>query len=455
MTTGNVLDVESVVAAIDDALGERVIVTGSLPAMGGDLDLLVGDEQARRIPEVLAAHGFRPRGRSVPPIRLATQQWVRIEGCSAMAVDLNPVRRWGLTREEERALVAEATTISGFRHLARPSAHHAVLILARRLATGTLPRQRLAKLARAVEEDPLAWQRAQERAGAWGVRTALPALRRLYDQGQSPSLAQRARARFEVAAGPGLPGVAARARAKLSAAMPRSPVVVGFSGLDGSGKSSQVKALTALVEQLDVAVVVEWKPLGHNSSIQAIRRVIKRVLAAVNKWDAGQLDKSKRPGQSLIAGANPALLGGRQNAMLTHVWATVVGLASAGHYRTVVLRHAGSGKLIVFDRFALDTVAQLRFFYGSQHRFAFQRALIRLVCPTPMAAWLLDVPGEVALARKPEQYDLAQLKQQEHLLREEAARLGVIRLDGTRPMADLCHEIATEVWERMGGEGHP
>jgi thymidylate kinase len=455
VTTGNLLDIESVLAAIDNALGERVIVTGSLPTMGGDLDLLVTEEQERRIPELLAAEGFRPRRRTVPPTRLATQQWVRIEGCSALAVDLNPMRRWGLPPDEERALHADATPISGFSHLAQPSAHHVLLILARRLATGNLPHRRLAKLGRAVQAEPLAWQRAEDRASAWRVRTSLPALRRLHEGGQLPTRAERARARLEVAAGAGLSGVASRALAKLSAAMPRSPLVVGFSGLDGSGKSSQVKALTMLARQLDVAVVSEWKPLGHNSSIRRIRKAIKRVIVAAKKWDAEQLDRSKRPGQSLIAGANPALLGGRQNAALTHLWATMVCLASAGHYRMVVLRHAGSGRLIVFDRFALDTMAQLRFFYGAQRGFAFQRALIRMLCPTPMAAWLLDVPGEVALARKPEQYDLAQLKQQENLLREEAARLGVTRLDGTRPMAELCQEIATEVWERMGGERHP
>ncbi len=55
----------------------------------------------------------------------------------------------------------------------------------------------------------------------------------------------------------------------------------------------------------------------------------------------------------------------------------------------------------------------------------------------------------MALARKPEQYDLPQLKQQETLLRQEADRLGVTRLDGTRPMAELTQHIATQIWERM------
>jgi thymidylate kinase len=443
------LDSRSVVAAIDEACEENVIVTGALPPHGRDLDLLVSEEQARRLPEVLAKHGFLPRGPKVPPRRSAGKQWVLIEGCSALAVDLNPVRRWGLPAAQERALMADAVPVEGFRHLARPSPHHMILIMARRLATGGLSPGRLGKLTAAVGQDPLAWEQAQERAMAWGVRAALPVLRRMYEGGPPPTRAERARALAEVTKAAGVGGAVARAGGKLAAALPRRARVVGFSGLDGSGKSSQIRALTSLLEQLDVAVVAEWKPLGHNASIRTTRRVIKHAYARLRGLDARQLDQLKKPGRSLIAGANPALLGGRQNAAVTHIWSTVVCLASAGHYRMVTLRHTGSGRLVLFDRFALDTTAQLRFFYGPDHRFGLQRTLVRILCPAPIAAWLLEVPGEVALARKPEQYDLPQLKQQESLLRQEADRLGVTRLDGTRPMTELTQHLATQIWERM------
>jgi thymidylate kinase len=443
------LDAGTVVSAIDEVLDSTVIVTGALPPDGRDLDLLVSDEQGRRLPEILAAKGFLARGRKVAPRRLVTQQWVRIEGSSALAVDLNPISRWQLPGQEQEALAAEAVPIVGLEHFARPSAHHVILIMARRLGAGTLSARRLEKLRTAVEQDPRAWQRAGQRASAWGVTGALPVLRRLSEGGAWPTRSERARAVLEVTRSAGLAGTVSKTARRLSAATPVRPQVVGFSGLDGSGKSSQVRALLSTLEQLDVAVVAHWKPLGHNASIRTVRRVVKRTYAAARGWDAGQLDRSKQPGRSLVAGTNPALLGGRQNSLLTHAWATIVCLVSAGHYRMVALRYSGSGRLIVFDRFALDTTAQLRFFYGPEHDFGLQRALIRTICPTPIAAWLLEVPGEVALARKQEQYDLAQLKEQEGLLHEEAERLGVTRLDGTRPTAELSEYIATEVWERM------
>ncbi len=189
MLPEGLLDARSIVAAIDEALDENVIVTGALPPQGRDLDFLVSDEQARRLPGILAAHGFLPRGRDVAPHRSAGQQWVKIEGCSALAVDLNPMRRWGLPPAEEHALVADAVPMAGFDHLVRPSAHHTILIMARRLATGALSARRLGKLAAAIEEDPLAWKRAEERARAWGVQAALLLLRRVHEGG--PELGPR------------------------------------------------------------------------------------------------------------------------------------------------------------------------------------------------------------------------------------------------------------------------
>ena len=87
MLSEGLLDVSSIVAAIDEALDETVIVTGALPPQGRDLDLVVSDEQARRLPQILAAHGFLARGRKVAPRRLASQQWVKIEGSAALAVE--------------------------------------------------------------------------------------------------------------------------------------------------------------------------------------------------------------------------------------------------------------------------------------------------------------------------------------------------------------------------------
>ena len=61
---------------------------------------------------------------------------MRFAQCTAEPVDVVPAGEWGLPPAEEEALFAEARTLEGLERLARPAPHHALLILARRLARG-------------------------------------------------------------------------------------------------------------------------------------------------------------------------------------------------------------------------------------------------------------------------------------------------------------------------------
>jgi thymidylate kinase len=116
-----------------------------------------------------------------------------------------------------------------------------------------------------------------------------------------------------------------------------------------------------------------------------------------------------------------------------------------------VLRHRGSGKILIFDRYTLDASAQLRYFYGSRHEFRVQKWLVRRISPKPARSYLLVVPPEVVHARKDDmQYSLAELSEQAGLLAEEADRCSIPKLDGTRPLDELREQIAREVWSSAG-----
>ena len=61
---------------VDAAAPARVLVFGSLPGSGRDLDLLVRDADLPPIEQALAREGFRNRG----------DEWVRFRDCTADAV---------------------------------------------------------------------------------------------------------------------------------------------------------------------------------------------------------------------------------------------------------------------------------------------------------------------------------------------------------------------------------
>src|SRR5947209_20292518 len=85
--------------ALDAALDAPVLVIGSLPPDGRDLDLLVRDVAS--LESSLAAAGFRRDG----------EGWT---GPAGYAVEPVPAERWALPGAELDALFAAARTIDGY-----------------------------------------------------------------------------------------------------------------------------------------------------------------------------------------------------------------------------------------------------------------------------------------------------------------------------------------------------
>ena len=107
---------------------------------------------------------------------------------------------------------------------------------------------------------------------------------------------------------------------------------------------------------------------------------------------------------------------------------------------------------MICDRYTLDSAAHLRFRYGPERSLRFQSRLIRLVSPRPLRSYFLDVPAPTAYARKTERYSVEDLALLAQLYREERAWLRIEHLDGERPRAELCTEIAEDVWGALSDE---
>ncbi len=115
-----------------------------------------------------------------------------------------------------------------------------------------------------------------------------------------------------------------------------------------------------------------------------------------------------------------------------------------------IARHARHGRVVIYDRYALDSTVQLRFRYGAAGRFAVQRGLIRLLAPKPVAAFYLEIPAETSLGRKDDRWTLTDLEKQASLYGAEYGQSAVVRLDGLRPREELAAEIAEAVWRALG-----
>ncbi|MCA1842687.1 MAG: hypothetical protein LC792_05755, partial [Actinobacteria bacterium] len=190
---------------VDSALDERVLVFGSPPPQGADLDLLARPGAQAVVAQALSSAGFVRHG----------VQWASFRSCAVDVVELLPASDWRLPDEELRRLFEEAAPWAEFRQLVLPAPHHLLLIFARDLLyDGSLEQGERRRLAGALARDPGAWETAEARAPAWGVARALPLLRAAYELGGGPPAAVRARGLGELYGdGDGGSAVVTRARA--------------------------------------------------------------------------------------------------------------------------------------------------------------------------------------------------------------------------------------------------
>lgn len=380
---------------VDAAAAGPVLVFGSPPPGGRDLDLLVRPVEEEALTSALEREGFERRD----------VEWVRFRDCTAEAVDVVPVAHWSLPPQEVEALFAEATPVPGFRNIVEPAAHHQLLILAR---IGYRPK-RAARLERA-EETPGAWFAARERASAWGL-------------------------------GPELDALALREQpARRRVPRPRRPLTVSLSGLDGAGKSTQAAELADTLERLGHTAVILWSPIG-SPLLNLVGKPAKRLLRLLRFGRLRGMSERSASGSVMRTGERPG--GGRA------LWATFVGIASLLEQRRRAAPHLLHGKVVIYDRHALDAVVRLRMLYGAGAASRPARLLFRRVAPTVRLAFFLDIHAATSLARKDDIWSLAELERHRETYLEELPRSGVVRLDGEAPKEEICAEIARAVWRAL------
>ena len=223
----------------------------------------------------------------------------------------------------------------------------------------------------------------------------------------------------------------------------RRAVIVAVSGLDGAGKSSQVRLLETALRERGIDAAREWVPVAYDASIERAKRRANAVLRALRlrptlapprESALPRPDTELTPGKALV----------RKSTVARQLWMTFIALTNVvSHWRSL-LRH-GSGSVVIFDRYTLDSAVRLDAWYSDLGSVGVQSWLVRTLSPRPFRAYLLDVDPEIAYARRPGQWEVDELRRQAALYRANAAKYRVRRLDGERPVAELAAEIAADV----------
>jgi thymidylate kinase len=287
--------------------------------------------------------------------------------------------------------------------------------------------KQLTRAAEAEAEDPSAWERAREPAAAAGLETAL------------------ARLRAAVAAGSPIPPRRTRR-------LRRRGHLVAVSGLDGAGKTGQAWSLLDALEQTGHAAKVVHVPLGSERVLWVVGGLAHRAVswAARHGVLEGAAERTQAGASILGDPAHPAPQGGVLRGGLTHVWATFVAVANTTTLWRSASRHILAGRIVIHDRYTLDSIVRLQTLYGEGRRLRFQCWIVRRLSPRPLYSFFLDVAPETAIERKQDRWTVEQLRLQAELYRRHSDDVGASRIDGERPREEICAEIAKKVWRRVG-----
>jgi len=401
-----------VVATVDASASGRVLVLGSLPPGGRDLDILARAPERERIEQALEAAGLARKG----------SDFALFRSCSAYGVELIAAEEF-LPQPALDELFAQALRLEGRTALARPAPAHALLVMARLVADeGGLRAKRRARLERILGEDPHAWKRAREIAPSWRAERALRLLEGAAAQRPIPA-SERLHPR----------------RLQRALRSPHRGLLVALSGIDGAGKSSQARWLSDSLTALGVDVEVVWNNLLGNRALKilsapprALLRLGGRGGERMARWD----DQPPR--------ADEGARSDHPGSVLRTAWSMIVTVANSLEQQIPATRSLARGRVVVFDRSPLDLAVRMEVLYRAHVER--QRRLVRWTAPRPDLAFLLDIPADVSLTRKHDVWSPTQLVEQASLYRQLAPQFGVRVIDGQRRPDDIAAEIAREAW---------
>lgn len=420
--------------AIDALVAAPVLVVGSPPPGGRDLDLLADATEYAAVAGWLASVGFWRRGAT----------WARFDGVSSESVELSSFAAWFGTPKARAALFEDAEPVPGFRHLVRPGPGAVLLLAARGIVVrrGHLHDKSRARVAQALERDPHAWSTAERQAPGLGLLGAVRLLRLAYEAERqlSPSARAAGLARLWLSEG------TLRAKGKVFFAIrrrKRRPAIVSFSGLDGAGKSTQVAQLRETLDGLGVKPAVQWARFSTAQRLLPIGSQLDRATAWGRRCSPGATAAPQLPDPLLPEGW-------RGDPLRQHAWAAAVtGYNLLRQWRHVLRRRPGA-QVVLFDRFTPDAAVKLDYHYEHvrQIDIRWQRALFARMSPKPDVGFLLAVPPAVSYARVHE-WEVDQLSAMSELYEKHARPYRLIRLDATEPREELARQIAVAVWRGL------
>ena len=212
----------------------------------------------------------------------------------------------------------------------------------------------------------------------------------------------------------------------------RHGTLVAFSGVDGSGKSTQVDLLEKGFAKIDVGVLrirSRWRPVLSLPLLVVMRRL---GYARVHRAGGVYIVETHLPSRGSLAS----------------LWCVLTQVENIVKTGVKLVFPLLLGRTVICDRYALDMVVDgMAGLHDPAYRTRLGFQLLRLL-PKPDFAFFMDLDPEVAFKRKPDLPSLDDYVERLGLYRELSSRWGA-DIVNARVSPDAIH---SKIWSRITGE---
>ncbi len=225
------------------------------------------------------------------------------------------------------------------------------------------------------------------------------------------------------------------------------PPLICFTGIDGCGKSTQVRKLAEHLRAEGLETVTVWSG-GRPYISRPVVRLVKRLLRAPKQAHDGQFRARDVDGAPVASEFSDYLQASnrmfKRSWILRRGWTDVSLLEHAIEAIVTVIPHLYKGRTVVCDRYLFKSIVNLAVLFDlppGRLPQLLRHPMLKIV-PQPTLYFLLDVPAEVGYSRKHDLPSLEYVARRVPIYRELADLTGMPVVDATQT-PDQVHE---QVW---------
>jgi dTMP kinase len=223
---------------------------------------------------------------------------------------------------------------------------------------------------------------------------------------------------------------------------PQKPMLISFSGIDGSGKSSYAQALKRAFEGCGLRTKYIWTRVGSLRGFQSLRKLRK-----------------VKSSSSIITDNSTEYFYEMQRyfgkGWRITMWRIVNILDFCLFYNLRVIFALLRRRVVICDRYIPYIFVDLYTYSDDDSRGIFWLKFLSKCLPNPDVSILLDVPPEVALQRSKDKDRLEFLQRQAELyhkiLKMKVLDLEIVNTEGE--FQGICNSLINKILKRYYREG--